>query len=162
MHHWRRAVHDSSSSDAELATREAAQARELVGDALVRFLILDHLHQNYRCPRYTYTPIAFLITSNAELNVLAAEGGLAPFAWRGDRKALASALEEHVYALFISDGLEAARNRFITLIENRYDLAAMAQSFDPRRGIISVLKRLDTRQNVSDRRAGASTPDCAP
>lgn len=135
---------EPTDADALVEARNAAQARELVGDALLRFLMLHHIHTTYRFPRLAYEAIAALITSNNELNVLAAHAGIAPFEWRTSHKALASALEEHVYALFLSDGLDAAREFFIGLVEHRYDLAAMAQTFDPRRVPHRVLRVLWT------------------
>jgi hypothetical protein len=134
----------STDADALVEARNAAQARELVGDVLLRFLMLHHIHTTYGFPRLAYEAIAALITSNNELNVLAAQAGIAPFEWRTSHKALASALEEHVYALFLSNGLDAAREFFIGLVEHRYDLAAMAQSFDARRVPHRVLRVLRT------------------
>jgi dsRNA-specific ribonuclease len=135
---------ESTDADALVEARNAAQARELVGDALLRFLMLHHIHTTYRFPRLAYEAIAALITSNNELNALAAQAGIAPFEWRTSHKALASALEEHVYALFLSDGLGAAREFFTGLVEQRYDLVAMAQSFEARRVPHRVLRVLRT------------------
>ena len=114
---------------------------EQIGDAVILLLSRELLLTCFpHIPKKKWTKILWIIVSNRELNILAkitcSEDTHPAPRWKG----LASAFEARLGTIFLTQGIDAAREFFRPLILNRFDVEAMAAAWKKEEKLAAVYK----------------------
>jgi dsRNA-specific ribonuclease len=114
---------------------------EQIGDAVILLLARELLYTDFpHIPKRKWTKILWIIVSNVELDALAkvtnSEETHPVPRWKG----LASAFEARLGTIFLTQGLDEAREFFRPLVLARFDIEAMASAWRKEEKLVAVYK----------------------
>lgn len=114
---------------------------EQIGDAVILLLARELLLICFpHIPKRKWTKILWILVSNVELDALArvtkSEDTHPAPRWKG----LASAFEARLGTIYLTQGLDAAREFFRPLILARFDIEAMAAAWKKEEKLIPIYK----------------------
>lgn len=104
---------------------------EIIGDAVILLFAREFLARRFpEIPKTKYAKISWILVSNFELNIIAAETKTPNAQHKTqDWKCAASGFEARVGEIFIQKGYSAARRFLEPLFAARFDLPAMAANW---------------------------------
>lgn len=115
---------------------------EIIGDAVILCFARELLARRFpEIPKSKYAKISWILVSNFELNVIAAETRTPPAVHKCETwKTAASGFEARVGELFLQKGYSAARRFLEPLFIARFDIPAMAAAWQKHEKLNAIYK----------------------